>query len=394
MRARHERSSSAPPARAAAHARPSQAWAGAAWKGAALVALICLLNGIRRAIRDADIQPPLEVLSNTIAMSAQSLLIAVPVSLAAVLTWNRAPPHSRLRWLVPIVAVSFLAGLGAFVFAEVLMNCDVPAACWLSPRTCEPPSGCWRGPDEIFIPLQRYGLLSALFIAAFVFIRLADESAGRAAEAERNRARFAQREEEARLRMLQAQIEPHFLFNTLANVRRLYRTDPAAGEAMLGNLLRYLAVALPQMRATTSTLAGEAALAESFLEIQRTRMGTRLAFEFDIPAALRDAALPPMMLLTLVENAIKHGLAPLPEGGAVRIGAVAEGAQLVLRVADTGRGFVQSSGGGTGLANIRARLASMYGAGARLALAVNTPRGVIATIALPLSVNLSTVSPR
>ncbi len=149
--------------------------------------------------------------------------------------------------------------------------------------------------------------------------------------------------------------------------------------------MRYFEVALPQMRATDSTLDREAALTRSYLEIQRIRMGHRLEFDIDIPESLRRAPVPPMMLVTLVENAIKHGLAPLREGGHVGISATAIGTELQVRVADSGRGFTQTSGGGTGLANIRARLAAMYGAAGRLTLALNSPRGVVATIAVPLS---------
>jgi len=192
--------------------------------------------------------------------------------------------------------------------------------------------------------------------------------------------------DEARLAVLRAQIEPHFLFNTLAIVRRLYQTEPAKAESMLGNLMRYLSVALPQMRAADSTLGREASLTESYLAIQQIRMGTRLAFEVDIPAALRDAQVPPMMILTLAENSIKHGLNPLPEGGAVRISARAEGEHIRLEVADTGQGFTTSSGGGTGLANTRARLAAMYGQAAQLVLSMNRPRGVTAAITLPRGV--------
>ena len=224
-----------------------------------------------------------------------------------------------------------------------------------------------------------------VFTVVFVYLRVADESSTRAGEAERDRQLFIQRMEEARLRMLQAQIEPHFLFNTLANVRRLYQTQPGDGATMLDNLMRYFAVALPQMRATGTTLGREAILSESYLEIQRIRMGRRLTFAIDIPENLRDVQLPPMMLLTLVENAIKHGLAPLPEGGHVDVMASVKGNELHVRVADNGRGFVQSSGGGTGLANIRARLAGVYGTTARLTLALNTPRGVTSSITVPLS---------
>jgi LytS/YehU family sensor histidine kinase len=196
---------------------------------------------------------------------------------------------------------------------------------------------------------------------------------------------------EARLRMLQAQIEPHFLFNTLANVRRLYQTDPTGAESMLDNLMRYFEVALPQMRAGSSTLGREAALTEAYLEIQRIRMGRRLDFDIAIPESLRDASVPPMMLVTLAENAVKHGLAPLPEGGVVQVSASVSGSELQVRVADSGRGFTQSSGGGTGLANIRARLAGLYGAAGRLTLAMNAPRGVVATIAVPLSAATSAI---
>ena len=230
-----------------------------------------------------------------------------------------------------------------------------------------------------------YGLQCALFTVVYVSLREADESAERALQAERDRARFVQRMDEARLKMLQAQIEPHFLFNTLANVRRLYQTAPGDAMTMLENLMRYFAVALPQMRAAESTLGREVDLTESYLNIQQIRMGRRLAFDIDIAEPLRDARMPPMMVLTLAENAIKHGLAPLPEGGFVRVSAAVSGQELQVRVSDSGRGFVQTSGAGTGLANIRARLQAAYGAAGRLTLAHNTPRGITATLVVPLT---------
>ena len=188
---------------------------------------------------------------------------------------------------------------------------------------------------------------------------------------------------EARLQMLEAQIEPHFLFNTLAHVKRLYETDRAAGASMLHNLEAYLAVALPQMRATDSTLGRELDHAIAYLDIQQIRMGRRLAYAIDIDDALRCARLPPLMLLTLVENAIKHGLTPVPGGGRIDMRARVEAGRLQVEVADTGGGFTRSGGAGAGLANIRARLAAQFGQDASLALALNAPRGVVATIALP-----------
>jgi len=114
-------------------------------------------------------------------------------------------------------------------------------------------------------------------------------------------------------------------------------------------------------------------------------MGERLSYEIDIPAELRGLSAPPLMLLTLVENALKHGLNPLPEGGSIRVQARVRDDQLFISVSDTGRGLGEgTSGGGTGLANIRARLSAMFGNNAKLALSANTPRGFTATISMPL----------
>jgi LytS/YehU family sensor histidine kinase len=189
---------------------------------------------------------------------------------------------------------------------------------------------------------------------------------------------------EAQLRVLQSQIEPHFLFNTLAHVRRLYQTDPRAGRAMMRHLSSYLGVALPAMREIGIALGQDLELAVAYLNVQQIRMGTRLTFEVDVPAKLRDARIPPMTLTTLVENAIKHGLSALPEGGTVRIDARLHADTLNIQVSDTGQGFQASLGPGVGLANIRARLEMLYGTAAQLSLSQNAPRGVTATIVVPM----------
>ncbi|CAG0959649.1 two-component system, LytTR family, sensor histidine kinase AlgZ [Burkholderiales bacterium] len=190
---------------------------------------------------------------------------------------------------------------------------------------------------------------------------------------------------EAHLQMLEAQIEPHFLFNTLAHVRRLYETDPIAGARMLRNLKDYLSIALPRMRDGGSTLGREIDHAVAYLGIQQIRMGRRLAYAIDVPDRLRDTPMPSLMILTLIENAVKHGVGPLTEGGRIEVRATAVDGRLRIDVSDNGRGFVQSTGGGTGLANIRARLASSYGSAAGLSLALNEPGGVTATIVLPVA---------
>jgi signal transduction histidine kinase len=202
-------------------------------------------------------------------------------------------------------------------------------------------------------------------------------------EAELNRIRLQGELATGRLQVLQAQIEPHFLFNSLANVRRLLRIDGEAGRAMLADLMRYLESALPRMRDDSSTLGREAELIRAFLAVYQVRMGRRLQVHIDVPAELSGRVVPPMMLLTLIENALKHGLGPLPEGGAISIGAAEVDGRLVLRVADTGHGLVAGSGGGRGLANLRARLKVMHGAAAGLSLRLNEPHGVVAEIELP-----------
>jgi signal transduction histidine kinase len=191
---------------------------------------------------------------------------------------------------------------------------------------------------------------------------------------------------EAQLQVMRAQIEPHFLFNTLANVKRLARTNIAGGVAMLDNLIRYLRAALPRMREDSTTLGQEADLVHAYLEVLRIRMGDRLRFTIEIPSSLRTEPLPPMMLLTLVENAIKHGLTPSEHGGEITVKAErTTSGGFRLHVADTGVGFGVAPTGGTGvgLANTRARLAALYGDLGCIDLAPNEPSGVVATVTVP-----------
>lgn len=188
---------------------------------------------------------------------------------------------------------------------------------------------------------------------------------------------------EARLALLQAQVEPHFLFNTLANVQHLVETDPASASRVLESLIQYLRAALPQMREAATNLGREVDMARAFLDIQRVRMGSRLDFAIEVPESLRCHAFPPMMLISLVENAIKHGVDPCCDCGRIVIRATEDAGQLKVSVADTGEGVKPKKGGGVGLANIRERLKALYGGAARLVLEENAPRGVVASIEVP-----------
>ena len=219
--------------------------------------------------------------------------------------------------------------------------------------------------------------------AAFLRERKArDEARLHRAEAERQQ--LEKNVLEARLQLMQAQVEPHFLFNTLANVQHLVETDPPAASGMLESLIQYLRAALPQMREATTTVGREVDMARAFLEIHRVRMGGRLDFTIDVPAHLRCAPFPPMMLISLVENALKHGVDPRCDCSSVAVRAGERDGKLFISVADTGAGIVPKQGGGVGLANIRERLKALHGAGGRLSLEENSPGGVVASIEMPL----------
>jgi hypothetical protein len=193
---------------------------------------------------------------------------------------------------------------------------------------------------------------------------------------------------EAKLQALQAQVEPHFLYNTLANVQALTEVDPPAANKMVGHLIEYLRSALPKMRENTSTVGQEIELVRAYLNILKMRMGERLAFDIDCPADVALLPFPPLMLPSLVENAVKHGIEPQREGGRIEVVAVRDGERLSVIVRDTGRGLGEASlepGSGVGLDNLRQRLQAMFGSAASLTLESNTPQGVIATVTLPAS---------
>lgn len=190
---------------------------------------------------------------------------------------------------------------------------------------------------------------------------------------------------DARLKLLHAQIEPHFLFNTLANIQELVESGSPRAPEVLRHLIAYLRGAMPRLDDTTARLGDEIALVRAYLELMRMRMPDRLSFEIDVPEDLAAERFPPMALLTLVENAIRHGIDPAEQGGCVTVGARRDGDRLVTTVADTGVGLREHTTPGTGLANLRARLAGLHGARAWLTLREQAPRGVVAEIACPLA---------
>ena len=192
---------------------------------------------------------------------------------------------------------------------------------------------------------------------------------------------------EAKMQMMQAQVEPHFLFNTLASVEHLIQVDPPRAAKMQRSLIQYLRAVLPQMRdnALITNLGREADMVQAYLNLLKMRMEERLTVDFQIPDGLRSAAFPPMMLQSMVENAIKHGLEVKPEGDTLRIVAEVAHSKLRVIVTDDGLGFgaVPSDGTGLGLPTIRERLKLLHGDHGSLTITPNQPSGVCAVIEVP-----------
>lgn len=220
-------------------------------------------------------------------------------------------------------------------------------------------------------------------VATFIMREKHARDQARFHRAESERHRLERDLLEAKLQLMQAQVEPHFLFNTLANVQHLVETNPPEASRMLESLIQYLRAALPQMRESATNLGREIDMARAFLEIQRVRMGSRLDFAIEVPDALKCHNFPPMMLITLVENAVKHGVDPCCECGSITIRAMEDDGRLRVSVEDTGEGIKPKKGGGVGLANIRDRLKALYGASARLVIEERAPHGVVASIEVP-----------
>lgn len=229
-------------------------------------------------------------------------------------------------------------------------------------------------------------LISTAFSSYLLISSTMQEESNRQAKSERQMV-------ELKLNALQAQIEPHFLYNTLANVQQLVRSTPQVADQMLQHLITYLKAAIPDVRNGRGLLGQEVDRARSYLQIMQIRMGERLQFTINVDDDLRQIAIPPLGLLTLVENAVQHGIDRLPEGGMVTISGTKDDKKLILKVIDNGVGFGDEIGSGMGLTNLRERLVTLYGKHARLDLAHASPRGVEATLELPLEDNLKLQTP-
>jgi sensor histidine kinase YesM len=199
---------------------------------------------------------------------------------------------------------------------------------------------------------------------------------------EAERERLARELSDSQLLLLRAQIEPHFLFNTLGAVQQLAQEGAPLAAQLTANLIVFLRASLADMRSEQVTLEQEFAVVKAYLEVMKARLGERLYFTFDLPAALAQTTMPSMLVLTLAENAIKHGIEPSLRGGTVAVSARLEGGVACIRVEDSGAGIHPQPGGGMGLDNVRRRLQLAYGAAASVALREG-PEGTVAEIIVP-----------
>lgn len=241
-----------------------------------------------------------------------------------------------------------------------------------------------NSPGQGVVVNLAWALFFSIIISYFLFSKAVINESRRALQEEKIKRLDNEKQiVETQLRLLQAQIEPHFLFNTLSNIASLIDRDPLQGKAMLNSLTLYLRQSLRNSRDEKTTLGKELEFIGHYLDILKIRMGARLNYSIEASAALQQLLIPPMLLQPLVENAIQHGLEPAKQGGDLVIGSELRASRLRLFVSDTGVGLVSEGQSGFGLYNIRQRLRSLYGDTAILQISARPEGGVLAEIELP-----------
>ncbi len=320
---------------------------------------------------------PLDLLVNGgrlgVTLRAMELAVAGVAAFSLTERRPRRLPTGLARWVVQVLAVGLV----------------MPPADLLLTLLDQKPGAVplWSNGEQ----LGEYGastaiaLLVAPWTALAALIRQKDALARDQALAfELKRSELEREALEARLRLLQAQVAPHFLFNTLANLQALVEAQSPRAAPVLASLTTYLRAAVPRLHGETTTLGEEAALAQAYLELMEMRMPDRLRFSLHIDEAARGLRCPAMTLLTLVENAVRHGIDPSEEGGRIDIAVERRDDLCLVRVADTGVGLRRLSGGlGTGLATLRERLRLSFADRVRLELTELEPQGVGAELDFP-----------
>jgi sensor histidine kinase YesM len=308
-----------------------------------------------------------EILAGWLGIARDRMVVAFAIALALVAASRMPARTAPSRASLLALAIVFGAIVGEFVLVALGAAAEGVE---------------WR---RIAGRIAHWSVLAGSVAAMYYLWLQARQTHTHAQASELHRVQMEHQIVQARLEALRSQIEPHFLFNTLATVRQLYRAEPAAGARLLRHLIDYLRLTALGMPDSQTRLRDEIELVRAYLGVVDVRMSGRLDAHFDIPDPLLNCEFPPLMLATLVENAVKHGIGPKPEGGTIGVSARYVGDTLEVVVADTGVGFTGTLGPGIGLANIRARLRTLYGARGRLTLESNRPQGVRALIRIPFA---------
>jgi len=287
--------------------------------------------------------------------------------------WPKRLPRRLARWVLQVVAVAVVIPPTAAIVFALTNPPGEPSFTKVSARL------------HRFGAVCGIGVLLAPWVALGALVRQKDALARHQALAfDLERSELERQASDARLRLLQAQVAPHFLFNTLANVQALVEAGSPQASVVLRSLVAYLRAAVPRLNEPSSTLGDELALVQAYLELMHMRMPDRLQFALHVDDGARLLRCPPMTLLTLVENAVRHGIDPSEEGGRIDISVQRSGDRCIIRVSDTGMGLGQKGGGlGTGLTTLRERLELAFGGDAQLRVSAQHPRGVSAELDFP-----------
>lgn len=302
--------------------------------------------------------------------------LAATAAFALFEKWPRRLPRWFQRWVLQVVSVGVLMPITTLLI-YVLSTPDGAPPFWKEPARMDG-----------FLHLTFLALLIAPWTALAAIVRqkeaiVRDQELAFALE----RSELERQALDARLHLLQAQVAPHFLFNTLANVQALVDAGSPQAAQVLRSLIRYLRAAVPVLHEPAVTIDRELQLVRPYLELMQMRMPDRLQYAINVDPSVAQVRCPPTMLLTLVENAVRHGIDPSEEGGRIDIDITRTGERCIVRVADTGVGLQDTvTGPGTGLTALRERLHLIFGDAARLRLAPNAPRGTVVDIDLPAHV--------
>ncbi len=328
---------------------------------------IMLAVSVAAALNPLFVTPFVVLLGRTLVIAMVLLLVFIG---AGLLKQSWLP-----GWLVRVLAVAVAAPIATFVVYLPTVGGDISAVL------------AHEGRVSGFVLIAGCSLVIGPLLALSALYRERDAQArSQGLQFALEKSLLERQALDARLQLLHAQIEPHFLFNTLANVQELVESGSPQAAPVLKSLIAYLRAAMPRLNDDDATLGSEIGLVRAYLDLMHMRMPDRLSFEVSLPADLAGFRFPSMALLTLVENAIRHGIDPSEQGGHVEVGVARDPAQQQLRlwVADTGPGMSEKAAAGTGLGNLRARLAAFYGDAARLDLLEQSPHGLRAELTLPL----------